>query len=93
MKYLARRLIALVSLLLLPTRMAKAGEVVVERLRVESATCYRLDFKAQDVNDQANWLLRAVDERDEVPHEGCYEAEWQKIVPDLSVYTCISHSA
>lgn len=73
--------------------MAKAGEVVVERLRVESATCYRLDFKAQDVNDQANWLLRAVDERDEVPHEGCYEAEWQKIVPDLSVYTCISHSA
>ncbi len=67
--------------------MAKAGEVVVARLPVESATCYRLEFKAQDVNDQADWLLRAVDRRGEVPHAGCYEAEWQKIVSDKSDYT------
>lgn len=81
------RLAAFLLPLLLPSALGKAGEVVVARLPVEPSTCYRLEFNAQDVSAPANWILRSVDQRDEVPHAGCYEAEWQKIVSDKSVYT------
>jgi hypothetical protein len=82
------RAIALIALLLsLPAAWAQADEVVVAKLPVESDSCYRLTFKAQTFREKAQWLLRTIDRDGEIPHAGCYEQEWQKIVPDTTAYT------
>ncbi len=66
---------------------AQAEEVVVAKLPVESGSCYRLTFKTQDGPENAEWRLHSVDRNGEIPHAGCYEQEWQKIVPSTTLYT------
>jgi hypothetical protein len=79
--------IAFIALLLsLTTAWAQADEVVVAKLPVESDTCYRLKFKARTGREKAEWLLRTIDRDGEIPHAGCYEQDWQKIVLGTTTY-------
>ncbi|WP_218933558.1 DUF4838 domain-containing protein [Rubripirellula lacrimiformis] len=74
-------------LFLLAGAAADAGEVVIARLPVDPATCYRLVFQADAGDQQARWVIRSFDQRGDVPHAGCYEAEWQNLVSGQSTYT------
>ncbi len=63
-----------------------AEELIIKRVPVKPDTAYCLNFKAQTAADGASWFIRIYSKRGELPISGCYECNWQKIIPGKDVY-------
>ncbi len=63
-----------------------AEELVIKTFKVEPDTAYDLTFKMKCTEPGARWFLRISNQRGELPVDGCYEYDWQRIVPEKDSY-------
>lgn len=73
--------ILMVTVSLLAVSVVRAAELTVRKFKVEPDTAYELTFKAETGTPGARWFLRIYNRHGELPVNGCYEYEWQRIMP------------